>query len=85
MKRLRFLCFASLFAFAIILLSSTSDLAVSPAQYCAPKPPTLAPSAENITTENLREVEVPRTTSSATITITMTGKVGDPGDKSQRR
>lgn len=80
MKMLRGVCLASLLA--AILLAATADqggtwadieASKPPACYsCAAGRPTAAGPASNSTPVNLR--------SSATITITMTGIVGDPGD-----
>lgn len=72
-KRLRFLCFASLLA--IILTCAFSQVGGQGgvgADIEAAKPPTPGDQAGNETPESRH--------SSGTITITMTGMVGDPGD-----
>ena len=73
MRTLRFLCFASLFA--LILLAGASDQSGTRGDIEASRPATAAGPAGNITEGSGR--------SSGTITITMTGAVGDPGDISQ--
>jgi hypothetical protein len=76
-RTLRFLCFASLFA--LILLAGTSDQGGTRGDIEASRPPTAAAPAGNIT----GNITGGDGRSSGTITITMTGAVGDPGDVSQ--
>jgi len=72
--RLRFLCFASLFA--VILLTGFANQGGFSADLESSKPPTPGDQRGIDPPANLRE-------SSGTILITMTGIVGDPGDIGQ--
>lgn len=75
---LRFLCFASLLA--VILLAGSANPGGTAADIEASKPPTPVDLPASTALENRQTPEASGNKSSGTITITMTGMVGDPGD-----
>ena len=78
MRKLRFLCFASLCA--VILLAGSAGQGGTTADIEASKPPAPVDLPGIVATGNLHDSEPSGNRSSGTIMITMTGIVGDPGD-----
>jgi hypothetical protein len=90
MKTLRILCFASLLA--VILLCGTAGSGGSAVVVPPLKPPSFSPSKLGYGPADLRPAELLKLnhggcgtapSGSGTMTITMTGAAGDPGDISQ--